>query len=519
MYKAEERRKPWLFGRLKGRGGGERGRGDDDDGHDLQELTEAADGGAGRPGFEQPGGFFSQLSFRSSASSRRRTEARPAAGLDAYRPSLNSDGGSVTLLPAPAYGSDETNSYFSALGGALSDQPHEDLVIDDCQVCGVEWSSEPLSDTGGMLGRAFLRLVGFIPRHTVLNYVVQCKNGDFRWCVKQRYSSFYHMHQRLRNSLPADLLPNVPNKTLVRSSSPEFASRRLLSLNLYLQSLLRSSSVRRNRAFLSFMKPGPDGVEAISIERPLVVGRICSVGDSFEGRLRALVEEVTSTRSLTQAKERSRRRSLSVQADQAGLPVVVEKISTVREVEFEETRVRRALDRCRMIGLSNVVLQAEKERHLLAGGATPAARIPRVTFILPTAYRPRGNPMAQASQAPRLSHPAAALRYTSYWSRVVCRVAEGPVEPPFVLRVVSMSCAIGHELARLFKERHMPRSGMWKVVTVTSVEPNSLFEPPAGFPAPPLLGGVHVVTFTKPLIRKHERYRFKSVTCRKVFRT
>ena len=119
---------------------------------------------------------------------------------------------------------------------------------------------------------------------------VQRKAGEHMsaasWAVARRYSEFHDLHQRLRSIYPAVRHLEFPRRRLVMKLQRDFLHRRRVSLENYLQNLLRLPAVCRSRdlraflsqhAIISTTDTGRDG------ERRDIVSRIYnSVADGMD---------------------------------------------------------------------------------------------------------------------------------------------------------------------------------------------------------------------------------------------
>ena len=77
------------------------------------------------------------------------------------------------------------------------------------------------------------------------------------WVVARRYSEFHVLHQRLRRAYPVIRHLSFPRRRLVMKMQTDFLQRRRLSLEEYLQSLLRMPAVCTSRALRAFLSQRP----------------------------------------------------------------------------------------------------------------------------------------------------------------------------------------------------------------------------------------------------------------------
>ena len=86
---------------------------------------------------------------------------------------------------------------------------------------------------------------------------VQRKAGEnmpaASWAVARRYSEFHDLHQRLRNIYPAVRNLEFPRRRLVMKLQREFLHKRRISLENYIQELLRLPAVCRSRDLRAFL--------------------------------------------------------------------------------------------------------------------------------------------------------------------------------------------------------------------------------------------------------------------------
>lgn len=119
---------------------------------------------------------------------------------------------------------------------------------------------------------------------------VQRKAGEFMpaavWAVARRYSEFHDLNQRLRQIYPAVRQLDFPRRRLVMKLQRDFLHKRRISLENYLQEILRLPEVchsRNLRAFLS-QRPIMSGNElSPSSDRADLVSRLYnSVTDGMD---------------------------------------------------------------------------------------------------------------------------------------------------------------------------------------------------------------------------------------------
>ena len=106
------------------------------------------------------------------------------------------------------------------------------------------------------------------------------------WAVARRYSEFHRLHQRLRQLYPAVRNLDFPRRRLVMKLQNEFLHRRRVSLQHYLQELLRLPAVCRSRDLRAFLSQRPilskDDIKGNG-ERADIVSRIYnSVSDGMD---------------------------------------------------------------------------------------------------------------------------------------------------------------------------------------------------------------------------------------------
>ena len=93
---------------------------------------------------------------------------------------------------------------------------------------------------------------------THVTYAVSISKGNLSWSVTRRFNDFERLHTSVRRLLPAEQLPELPSKALLRLGAskfaPDFVEQRRKGLELYLERLIAVVEPERSEALDDFLE-------------------------------------------------------------------------------------------------------------------------------------------------------------------------------------------------------------------------------------------------------------------------
>jgi hypothetical protein len=99
-----------------------------------------------------------------------------------------------------------------------------------------------------------VRIVGSELTHGHVSYKIQVTSGIKKWTVYRRFRDFYYLDQRLQKVFPNIVLPSLPPKRFLKSSSDrEVVDERKDQLEIYLRSLLPLSIIWTRNDLVLFL--------------------------------------------------------------------------------------------------------------------------------------------------------------------------------------------------------------------------------------------------------------------------
>eukprot|EP00755_Sulcionema_specki_P016291 Sspe_Gene.61628::Locus_34250_Transcript_1_1_Confidence_1.000_Length_1724::g.61628::m.61628 len=228
-----------------------------------------------------------------------------------------------------------------------------------CEVCGVEWTSEPTLWAGTPLGRLWEYVSGKAPSRTVLEYIIKCTVEDSSWEVRRRFSAFFALHTSLKGIVRNEKLPDVPRRTVVRLSSPHFASQRMDALNKYLRELMQLQTAALSpqiRRFLKCLQEAPNQA-LVPVASPM--RGVLSAGRP--SKMLELKREMWERRAAVTMKEAAAFDTILELAVQSNLPVSVRQPPAdaaigqrLQLIGLEERQSRKSVWRTAMLEWANL---------------------------------------------------------------------------------------------------------------------------------------------------------------------